>query len=254
MKREHMGMNRTGIQMSPVDAKAMQEIAPDVPELEGGAAMATVRTPYIAEADALGSVPLPGTLRGAVSTSSTLLKGESPQLLMDKLGERLAFERTGTRLYDALINKCEVLLDDTISMTTDDLHRIRNDEARHMALVADAVDTLGGDPTSVTPSADLAGVESMGLVQVINDPRTTIAQCLHAILTAELSDRAGWETLIALADAQDMDDLVTQFSEALDTEREHLAMVETWYAESIGLTYGDVTLESGASSERGLGA
>jgi rubrerythrin len=254
MKREHMGMNRTGIQMSPVDAKAMQEIAPDVPELEGGAAMATVRTPYIAEADALGSVPLPGTLRGAVSTSSTLLKGESPQLLMDKLGERLAFERTGTRLYDALINKCEVLLDDTISMTMDDLHRIRNDEARHMALVADAVDTLGGDPTSVTPSADLAGVESMGLVQVINDPRTTIAQCLHAILTAELSDRAGWETLIALADAQDMDDLVTQFSEALDTEREHLAMVETWYAESIGLTYGDVTLESGASSGRGLGA
>lgn len=254
MKSEHMGMNRTGIQMSPADAKAMQEIAPDVPELEGEAALATVRSPYIAEADALGSVPLPGTLRGAVSTGSTLLKGESPQLLMDKLGERLAFERTGTRLYDALINKCEVLLDDSISMTMDDLRRIRNDEARHMGLVADAVDTLGGDPTAVTPSADLAGVESMGLVQVINDPRTTIAQCLHAILTAELSDRAGWETLIALADAQDLDELVTQFSDALDTEREHLAMVETWYAESIGLTYGDVTLGSGESAERGLGA
>ena len=254
MRGERMGMNRTGIQMSPADAKAMQEMAPDVPELEGEAALATVRAPYIAEADALGSVPLPGTLRGAISTGSTLLKGESPQLLIDKLGERLAFERTGTRLYDALISKCGVLLDDTISMTMDDLRRIRNDEARHMALVADAVDTLGGDPTSVTPSADLAGVESMGLVQVINDPRTTIAQCLHAILTAELSDRAGWETLIALADAQDLDELVTQFSDALDTEREHLAMVETWYAESIGLTYGDVTLESGASSERGLGA
>lgn len=254
MKRERMGMNRTGIQMSPVDAKAMQELAPDVPELEGEPALATVRAPYIAEADTLGSVPLPGTLRGAVSAGSTLLKGESPQLLIDKLGERLAFERTGTRLYDALISKCEVLLDDTISMTMDDLRRIRNDEARHMALVADAVDTLGGDPTSVTPSADLAGVESMGLVQVINDPRTTIAQCLHAILTAELSDRAGWETLIALADAQDLDELVTQFSDALDTEREHLAMVETWYAESIGLTYGDVTLGPGSSAERGLGA
>lgn len=254
MKREHMGMNRTGIQMSPVDARAMQEIAPDVPELEGEAALATVRSAYIAEADALGSVPLPGTLRGAVSTGSTLLKGESPHLLIDKLGERLAFERTGTRLYDALINKCEVLLDDSISMTMDDLRRIRNDEARHMALVSDAVDTLGGDPTAQTPSADLAGVESMGLIQVINDPRTTIAQCLHAILTAELSDRAGWETLIALADAQDLDELVTQFSDALDTEREHLAMVETWYAEAIGLTYGDVTLESGESSERGLGA
>lgn len=242
MEREHMGMNRTGIQMSPVDAKAMQEIEPQVAQVDGDEAVALVRAAYIAEANSLGSVPLPTTLRGSLATGSMLLKGESPQLLMDKLGERIASERTGTRLYDALIAKCEVLLDDTISMTMDDLRRIRADEARHMALVADAVDTLGGDPTAVTPSADLAGVESMGLIQVMNDPRTSIAQCLHALLTAELADRAGWEMLIALADAQDLDDLVLQFSEALDAEREHLALVETWYAEAIGLTYGDVTL------------
>ena len=248
MEKEHMGMNRTGIHMSPADARKMQDMVPDVAELPADAALASARGPYIAEADALGSVPLPGTLRGAVSTGATLLKGERPQLLIDKLGERLAFERTGTRLYDALINKCEVLLDDTISMTMEDVRRIRADEARHMALVADAVETLGADPTAVTPSADLAGMEAMGLVQVMNDPRTTLAQCLHAILTAELSDRAGWETLIALADAQDMDELVTRFSDALDSEREHLAMVETWYAESIGLTYGDVTLGAGADS------
>lgn len=242
MEREHMGMNRTGIQMSPIDAKAMQEVAPEVQEAGGEEARSRVCAAYISEAGALGSVPLPATLRGAVSTGSMLFKGENPQLLMDKLGERIAFERTGTRLYDALIAKCEVLLDESISMTLDDLRRIRADEARHMALVADAVDTLGGDPTAVTPSGDLAGVESIGLVQVINDPRTSIAQCLHAILTAELSDRSGWETLIALADAQDLDDLVLQFSEALYAEREHVALVETWYAESIGLTYGDVTL------------
>ncbi|HEU4852865.1 MAG TPA: ferritin-like domain-containing protein [Telluria sp.] len=242
MEREHMGMNRTGIQMSPNDAKAMQDIEPGVQEAGGEEARSRVCAAYIAEAGALGSVPLPATLRGAVATGSMLFKGENPQLLIDKLGERIAFERTGTRLYDALIAKCEVLLDDTISMTLDDLRRIRADEARHMALVADAVDTLGGDPTAVTPSGDLAGVESIGLIQVINDPRTSIAQCLHAILTAELSDRSGWEILIALADAHDLDDLVLQFSEALDAEREHVALVETWYAESIGLTYGDVTL------------
>ncbi|HEY1042230.1 MAG TPA: ferritin-like domain-containing protein [Telluria sp.] len=249
MEKEHMGMNRTGIQMSPIDAKKMQDMVPDVAELSADAALASARGPYIAEAGELGSVPLPGTLRGALSTGATLLKGERPQLLVDKLGERLAFERTGTRLYDALINKCEVLLDDSISMTMEDVRRIRADEARHMALVADALETLGADPTAQTPSADLAGMEAMGLVQVMNDPRTTLAQCLHAILTAELSDRAGWETLIALADAQDMDELVAQFSDALDTEREHLAMVETWYAESIGLAYGDVTLGGEAEAE-----
>ena len=96
-----------------------------------------------------------------------------------------------------------------ISMTIEDLEDIRADEARHFLLVSDAIDSLGGDPTSQTPSADLCGVESSGLVQVLNDPRTTIAQSLHAIVTAELSDKAGWETLIALADEHGLTEMVT---------------------------------------------
>lgn len=240
---EHIGMNRTGIQMSPIDSKAMTDVDPDLMQgIEGDdSPMAELRSPYILEADTLGSVPLPGTVTGMVSIGVQMLKGESPQVLLDKLGERLAFERTGTRLYDALIAKCEVLLDDTeISMTIEDLEDIREDEARHFLMVADAIDALGGDPTSQTPSADLCGVESMGLVQVLNDPRTNIAQSLHAIVTAELSDKAGWETLIALADEHGLTDIVTNFTVALNDEREHLALVQTWYEEAIGLTYGDV--------------
>jgi rubrerythrin len=127
-------------------------------------------------------------------------------------------------------------------MTINDLEQIRADEARHFLLLSDAIESLGGDPTSQTPSADLAGVESMGLVQVLNDPRTSIAQSLHAIVTAELSDKAGWETLIALAEEHDLDDMVNDFSKALSEEREHLSLVQTWYEESLGLSYGDVEL------------
>ncbi|HZX25569.1 MAG TPA: ferritin-like domain-containing protein [Telluria sp.] len=246
MDKEKMGLNRTGIQMSPIDSKAMQELAPTVPEMDGEQALSELRSPYIADADGLGSVPLPATFKGVVSGGMTMLKGESPQLLLDKLGERLAFERTGTRLYDALICKCEVLLDDTISMRLEDLRQIRNDEHGHMLLVAEAIQELGGDPTAQTPCADLVGVESAGLLHVVADPRTSIGQCLHAILTAELADRAGWESLIALADVQGLDDLVNRFSQALETEREHLGMVETWYNESLGLSYGDVELGGSA--------
>lgn len=237
------GMNRTGILMSPVDSKAMQEVDPSLMAPEGDdAALAELRNDYIAGADALGSVPVPLVSGAAASVSAAMLKGRSPQILLDKLGERLAFERTGTRLYDALITKCDVMLDGDISMTMDDLQRIRADEARHFLLLSDAIETLGGDPTSQTPSADLAGVESMGLVQVLNDPRTTIAQSLHAIVTAELSDRAGWETLIALADDHQLTEMVAQFTDALNEEREHLALATTWYEEALGLTYGDVEL------------
>ncbi len=248
--QEHVGMNRTGIQMSPIDGQAMQQADPALlPKQDGSeGSLAAIRNDYIANADALGSVPLPGTLSGAINMGMTMLKGESPTVLLDKLGERLAFERTGTRLYDALITKCEVLPDGGISMTLDELLRIRNDESRHFLMVKEAIESLGGDPTAQTPSADLVGVESQGLVQVLSDPRTNIAQSLHAIVTAELSDNAGWETLVALADEQDLTELVSNFTLALDEEREHLNMVQTWYEEAIGLSYGEVAIEGDATA------
>lgn len=250
LQTDHVGMNRTGIQMSPIDSKLMQDVDPAMQGDDGGdeSALADMRNDYIVNADTLGSVPIPATLAGAVSTTIKMLSGDSPHILLDKLGERLAFERTGTRLYDALITKCEVMLDGDISMTVDDLIQIRYDEARHFRMLADAITSLGGDPTAQTPSADLVGVESMGLVQVINDPRTTIAQSLHAIVTAELSDKAGWETLVALADEHELSDMVDQFTAALNQEREHLALVQTWYEEAIGLTYGDVYIEGDEDS------
>lgn len=170
------------------------------------------------------------------------MTGDQPQLLLDKLGERLAFERTGTRLYDALITKFETIQDQSTSMTLADLQKIRQDEARHFAIVADAIETLGGDPTSQTPCADLVGVESMGLMQVVTDPRTTIAQSLHAILVAEMTDNAGWELLIALAEDQNQNSLITDFSVALDEERAHLQQVQAWFQEA---TIGEV-ISSGA--------
>lgn len=247
LAKEHVGMNRTGIQMSPIDSAAMQDVDPaflEVVHPGNETDLARIRNDYIAQADTFGSVPLPGTVTGAVSMGMQALKGESPQILLDKLAERLAFERTGTRLYDALILKANVLLDNNMSMTIDDLTRIREDEARHFMIVRNAIESIGGDPTAMTPSADLVGVEGMGLVQVLGDPRTNLTQSLHAILTAELTDNAGWETLIALADAQGMQEMVEDFTHALNQEREHLSLVQTWYEESLGLSYGDVDIDA----------
>jgi rubrerythrin len=233
---EPAGVNRTGIQMSPLDSRAMQDFDGGAPDaFFDDAGIANLRNDYIVNADLLGSVPLPAAGKGAARGGAAALQGERPHVLLDKLGERLAFERTGARLYDALITKCEAMLDGTLSMSIDDLREIRDDEARHFLTVARAIEALGGDSTSQTPSADLVGVESMGLVQVVNDPRTTIAQSLHALLTAELADQAGWEALIALAEEREQFDMVGEFTVALDEERGHLLMVQSWYEEAIGI-------------------
>lgn len=244
--QEHVGMNRTGVQMSPLDTAAMldSDNAPirGIPGDTG--ALLDAREAYIAAADGVGSIPLPGTVTGALRMGLHMIAGEQPQVLLDKLGERLAFERSSTRLYDALLAKCDVLLDGAagagaavghLGITRGQVEAIRRDEASHFLLVKEAIETLGGDPTAQTPSADVGGVEAGGLLQVLHDPRTSLAQALHALLTAELSDHAGWETLVALAQAAGQDAMAARFGDALNGESRHLALVHTWYEAALGL-------------------
>jgi len=234
-KSTEMGMNRTGIQMSPIDTGKMQSengtLAPK--SINEKWMLEEVRSEYIENADPVGSVPLPGTMKGALNTGISALTGNSPSLLLDKLGERLAFERTGTRLYDALITKVSALNDLTVNISLADLQQIRDQEAQHFAIVAEAIASLGGDPTSQTPCADITGVESQGLMQVVTDPRTNIAQSLHALLVAEMTDNNGWELLIALAEENGQSKLIPAFTTALNEERVHLQKIQAWVEEAL---------------------
>ena len=242
-EQTHIGMNRTGMQMSPFDSGDMQENTGSLASIPLGnnSALAEMRSKYIAESEQIGSVPIPGTIKGAITTGMAALTGNNPTLFLDKLGERLAFERTGTRLYDALIVKFDSVEGSTLGMTMKYLQQIRDEEAQHFAIVRSAIESLGGDPTSQTPCADVSGVESMGLMQVVTDPRTTLAQSLHAMLIAEMADNSGWETLIALASANGQNAMVADFTVALDEERRHLQLVRGWLDQA--------TLGEGASEQ-----
>jgi ferritin-like metal-binding protein YciE len=197
-------------------------------------AAAAMRGQYVDEAERIGSVPPPGTIKGAVSTMLDKLTGDRPEVLIDKLGERLAFERTGTRLYDAMLTKCQRL--ETAEVDPDmmrTLQRIRDEEAQHMTMVDSAIRSIGGDPTAMTPCADVAAVATMGVLQVVSDPRTTLPQCLNALLTAELTDNAGWELLIKLARASGHTEMATTFGKALAEEEQHMMIVKGWLQRAV---------------------
>lgn len=228
-----LGANRTGLQMSPVHAREMLENV-DAPVLDlssDGADLAAVRREYVLEADPLGSVPAPGTLKGMVKSGAQAIVGNRPQAFIDKLAERLAFERGGARLYDAVLVKVHAHAAELQGPAAADVEQIRNDETQHALLIRECIEQLGADPTAQTPSADLVGVETLGLLQAASDPRTTLAQTLHAALSAELVDGAGWESLIALAENLGQDQMAERFREALQQENQHLAMVKRWYNE-----------------------
>jgi hypothetical protein len=252
-QHEHVGMNKTGVQMSPVNTGRMLD---DDNILSRGtpgddSAMTRLREAYIADSGGVGSIPAPATMTGMVSMGAHMLLGDQPQILLDKMAERLAFERTGTRLYDALLTKLDALHEGAGTISREQVAGIRSDEAHHVLLMKASIESMGGDPTAQTPSADLVGVEAMGFVQVLSDPRTNVAQSLHAILSIELTDNAGWETLIALADEHGHTDLVDRFSDALVQERKHLSMIQTWYEEAVGLGAAGIMGAGSAGADAG---
>lgn len=241
MQPTTLGPNLTGASLAPAALVAMTQATDELSPFQeiDTSEMETKKLLYIDEADAVGSIPVPTTMKGVVKSGLAKLKGGMPGVFLDKLGERLAYERTGARLYEALILKHEAarqakgdvlppaLLDDAEDAEAT-LHRIRREELEHFQLLTDAIVAMGGDPTSQTPCADVTALASSGFMQVLNDPRTTLAQCLNAMLAVELADNAGWELLATLADDAGESELAGQFLGALGQEQQHLQIVKQW--------------------------
>lgn len=227
-----IGRNKTGIGSSRKESERMIEGTNEfLPSTIGdGREIAEVRAHYAKDADRLGSVPPPANLSGMAKTAINSVRGTRPTQFVDKLGERLAFERTGVRLYEALISKYDVFGGFEGGPERSELEEILLEEHEHFRLLTEVVTKLGGDPTVMTPSADFHATLSKGVLEVTVDPRTTFAQCLEAALVAELADNECWEALVELARQNGEDEAASRFARALEEEAEHLKNVRAWLA------------------------
>ena len=214
-----ISMNRTGMLLDPELASEMEEVRElTKPSSDDPSLLAAMRSDAIAEAEPIGSLP----------DVEDVERGQSLVLLLDMLGDRLAFERSGTRLYETLQLKVQTQGTFPGGPTVEDVNHIREEELQHFLLVKQVIERLEGDPTQITPSADLGGVIGSGVAQAINDPRTNVADSLKALLVAELTDNDSWEMLIKMTEQCGYQDLVGDFTQALSKEREHLQKVRGW--------------------------
>ena len=243
--------NRTGIMTNPELSAEMIQGAEETPT-DGGypAKVASMRAEYLSEAVPIGSPPvIISSEPGEAEEEQFSEEADRISVFLDKLGERLAFERQGTRLYETVLQKIEsVEISGDGGPSTEDLQHICEEEKEHFKLLQKAISDMGGDATVQTPSADVAGVLSHGVVQIVTDPRTTMAHILQAMLNAELADNDGWQLLIELAGELGYSDLEEQFQQALEEEAEHLENVRGWLS-SMTLTeaMGESALLEGAS-------
>jgi rubrerythrin len=148
--------------------------------------------------------------------------------LIDQLGQRLEVEETGVLLYDEVLGRRDV--DAALAQK---LRHIRDEEAKHVKLVRQALRELGGDPREKTPSADAAAVESSGLLKEIQRVDAPLTHILHTLLTAELTDNAGWELLSVIARSAGYPAYAARFERALLEEQEHLIVVRDALARAV---------------------
>jgi hypothetical protein len=230
------GDNRTGIVASGRLGEEMIAATEEFPPSSPGTAqaIAEVRIAYAQDGESLGETPPPGSLVDKAKAAVTAVTGGQPTLLMDKLGERLAFEHAGARLYEALLSKHRAYGAFSGGPGAEDLLHILTEEYEHADLLQRAIKELGGDPTAVTPSANLAAGISAGLPHVLTDPRTNLLQSLEAIVVAELADNECWTALAELARQAGHEELAEGCRSAIANEREHLRKVRLWIASGQG--------------------
>lgn len=230
---DELRFNRTGGSVSPgllgELIEATEETHPSAP---GDASeIAKVRMDYAERAEPPGSMPPPVGAAGARARAALAETGM--MVLLDKLGERLAFERSGVRLYDALLSKHDVHGSWPGGPSRAELEEIRQEEHAHFLMLAKSLEELGADPTAVTPSANLHSVVGKGLPAALSDPRTTLRDGLEAVLVAELVDNDRWENLVDLAHVLARNDLAQRAEAALAEEEEHLARVRGWLGQAL---------------------
>jgi rubrerythrin len=249
-----LGSNRTGVATSPVgSAKAVEYAAKFVVPNAEPSALDDLRLAYSSEAEPVGSMAPPLTVKGMAKTAIQALKGNKASVFMDLLGERLAFERTGTRMYESILIKFDASEPGPGGPTRAELEEIRNEELNHFLMLSEAIKELGADPTMMTPSADTTFVASSGIVKLVQDSRTTLTQALKGALTAELTDGDGWLLLSDLAEQLGQEELATRFRAALATEERHLASVRAWVTAAVEGQAGVDTAESDTTETRPLG-
>jgi len=143
---------------------------------------------------------------------------------IDLLNERLAFERTGVRLYDRMLLRMRLAENGEVQRMVDRMQRYRDQEREHEEWLEDQIRALGGDDHVPTEKSVLVLAETQGIERVVHrDPR--LDHDFHALLTAELADTAGWDLLVRMAEHFGDREAQREFRQRLREEQEHVLFV-----------------------------
>ncbi|WP_375754276.1 hypothetical protein [Corallococcus exercitus] len=194
-----------------------------------GSAVRFLRVQLMRIAGHLGELHLPD-FKEVVGGALQAAERPTPLLFVAQLRERLAFERTSSRLYAGLLVKTHALGSYPGGPSPERLVELHNQELDHLNLIRECVYRLGVDAPQLTTPGDGADPRTHGLLRAVDDPCATLQDALRAVLISEILNNAGWSLLVDLAQELGPPDLVDAFREVLREELLHLEEVTGWVA------------------------
>jgi len=151
------------------------------------------------------------------------------ELLLNKLGQRLAFERASVRLYEALIFKCLAIQKSKKNLIPiNQLRQFRDEEVEHSQLLNKAIETLGFDVDECIPAPDSNLLSSLQIPKVFTKTNTSILQCLESVQIFATNDNAEWHALHGLFTNLGMKELADEFNQALEEDSVQLEVISRW--------------------------
>lgn len=152
-----------------------------------------------------------------------ILGKTNPEKVIELLSERLAYERSGIKLYDAILKKVKRSRHTQLKKLVKELEEHRDQEVEHAEWCAENIRMLGGDPDARTERVMLVETEAQGIEQIILGD-APLSQMFHALNMAELGDNAGWAQLVGIAEQCGDEKAKKELQKRLRHEEEHLRL------------------------------
>ncbi len=166
-----------------------------------------------------------------VLTSETQATARGPEhlLLVDKLMERCAFERTTACLYEAIDLRVAEHGSFPGGPTRAMLSGFAKTKLRHVDVVAAALYAFGAGPPPDAP-AFVSHAALRAVLALVEDPGTALPAALDAIAIVELADERAWGVLVELCRRAGNPGLGGLLDGAQKDACDHLHAVRTWIA------------------------
>lgn len=140
------------------------------------------------------------------------------------LCERLEGERAAVMLYDAVIGKLRTSNEEGARRILPTIHEHRNEACEHEEWLAKTIESLGGSPHVRSAEAELVRRESAGMIDIVRND-DDMQHLLHALMSAELLDNAGWDLLVELADEANDIEALRELERRKSEQEDHLVFL-----------------------------